>query len=124
MMSASRERGVTVNIACHHHPPPLPGNRMAKRRVAGDMNLYCDNYSDCNEVMFSRGAKPATVIFARAKGWHIYDGNTIGGAELHATLGPQCVGAHRRALAPPPPLRPGQIELFEIEAWHPPEGPA
>jgi hypothetical protein len=81
------------------------------------VNIYCDNYSTCNEVMFDRGSEVATKTRARAGGWHIFDGTTIGGAEHHATLGPVCAGMRRRALDPAPPLQPGQIELFEIVAY-------
>lgn len=76
-------------------------------------NLYCDNYSTCNEVMFDRGGDHATRARARAAGWHLFDGLTYGGEAHQAVLGPLCVGARRR-LAPAPAAQPGQPGLFEV----------
>lgn len=79
------------------------------------MNLYCDNYATCHEIQYDRGSPEANEIQARAKGWHIFKGTNMGGSPHEGSLGPKCVGTHRRALNPAPPLQPGQQELWEIE---------
>jgi len=76
------------------------------------MNLYCDNYATCHEMVLDRDGAVATEAVARAKGWHIFDGTTVGGQEHRAVLGPACVGGHRRALDPAPSPQAGQLELF------------
>ena len=76
------------------------------------MNLYCDNYASCHEMALDRDGAAETEAAARAKGWHIFDGTTQGGTEHRAVLGPDCVGAHRRALPAAPSLLAGQQELF------------
>jgi len=80
------------------------------------MNLYCDNYATCHEVLIDRGTRSANLARARAAGWHIFDGYTIGGDELYSVLGPGCVGTHRSRLTPAPMVQSGQQELFEMEA--------
>lgn len=74
------------------------------------MNLYCDNYASCHEMMVDRGTASATTARARAAGWHIFDGTTMGGSEHHAVLGPRCVGTNR-SLPPAPVGLSGQMEL-------------
>ena len=80
------------------------------------MNIYCDNYSACNGMLLDQGDDGKNETYARAKGWHIFHGINMGGSIHEGVLCTKCVGAHRRALSPPPPLLPGQIELFEIVA--------
>jgi hypothetical protein len=80
------------------------------------MNLYCDNYAQCQEMIHDRGGTGVNETHARAKGWHIFHGHDTIGRDHDAVLGPRCSDARRRALSPAPPLQPGQIELFQIEA--------
>lgn len=77
------------------------------------MNLYCDNYSTCNEVIWSRGTPEQTRAVARAKGWHLFTGvNQNGDKWLEVVLGHKCVGGSRRDLGPAPSVLDGQLELF------------
>lgn len=78
------------------------------------MNLYCDNYSVCNEYLPDQGTVQANETRARAKGWHIWHGVTMGGSPHHGCLGPRCADNHRRRLSPSPPVLVGQQELIEI----------
>ncbi len=73
---------------------------------AGD--LTCDNYPDCGEWLAY-----VTTSFdrARAKGWHVYQGETSAGVAVTWILGPVCVGKRAR-LSIPPKVLPGQEELF------------
>lgn len=80
------------------------------------MDTVCDNFSVCKSTEQDRGAGTLTEQHLRAKGWHIYHGRTNSGQEHHAVLCPRCATNRRRELAPPPGLRPGQEELFLIEA--------
>lgn len=76
-------------------------------------NLYCDNYRTCNGIMMAQGSEYQTESMARAKGWHIYKGVTIGGEEHVALLCGACASPHRR-LPKAPAVLPGQQELIEI----------
>lgn len=60
------------------------------------MNLYCDRYSVCQSYILDRG--PDTENVARAKGWHLWKGTTMGGKEQEVTLCSRCVEAGRRML--------------------------
>jgi hypothetical protein len=74
------------------------------------MNLYCDNHATCGELVWDQGGKEHTEAVARVKGWHLFDGLTMGGAPHKAALGPRCVGTSRREAAPQ--VLAGQEELF------------
>ena len=66
---------------------------------------YCDNYSTCNSTVRKQTTEALTLALARAKGWHIYDGPTMGGGHKVSRLCDKCVGQNRRAIAtiwPPP----------------------
>lgn len=78
------------------------------------MNMYCDNYSACNSMLLDQGSDKANEAHARAKGWHIWDGFTIGGKRKHVVLCSRCVESKRRALAPSPEAFDGQLNLFEL----------
>ena len=78
-------------------------------------NLYCGNYAVCQGMMLDRGDELVNETHARAKGWHIFRGKTMGGGLHEGVLCPKCADNHRRRLSPAPPLQPGQRELFEIE---------
>jgi len=73
----------------------------------------CDNYLTCGEVVLKLESLADTYARARAKGWHIFDGFTIGWVEVHWVLGPICVGARRRRPREPVSRQvPGQEPLF------------
>jgi len=74
------------------------------------VNLYCDNYATCNELVWDQGGQGQTEAVARVKGWHLFDGVTMGGARHVAKLGPKCVGTSRREAVPE--VLAGQEELF------------
>ena len=76
--------------------------------------LFCDNYSTCNEAMLKHpDGDHATEQQARAKGWHLYDGPSLTGKELHNVLGPKCVGRQQRPKLPE--LQPGDETLIQME---------
>lgn len=76
--------------------------------------LKCDNYATCRSSMWSQGEWGLTTSIARAKGWHIFDGETIGGKPMSAILCPQCVGTNRSRLPKALDVLSGQLEL-EVE---------
>lgn len=74
--------------------------------------IYCDNYKICKQMVLHRGTTHATETRARVAGWHIYHGQTIGGARHDAVLCPTCLGpSHRSATRSTDPL-PGQEGLW------------
>lgn len=79
------------------------------------MNLQCDNYSDysdgCKGLILDQGGNQRTHAFARAKGWHLFDGLTMGSEPIKVILCPSCIGTNRSRLPAPPPLLQGQLEL-------------
>lgn len=84
-------------------------------------NLFCDNYAECQGMMLDRGNDLINESHARAKGWHVFHGQTLGGSVHEGLLCPRCADNHRRRLSPAPALLPGQRELFEIEVVVDPE---
>lgn len=74
------------------------------------MNLYCDNHATCGELLWDQGGKELTEAVARVKGWHLFDGVTMGGDKHVAKLGPRCVGTTRPT--PASKVLEGQEELF------------
>lgn len=60
------------------------------------MNIYCDRYAECNSVYLDRG--PKTKEMARARGWVIWTGTTLGGKEQEVILCDFCVDTSRRRL--------------------------
>lgn len=58
-------------------------------------SLSCDT---CPTSYPSRGARGSTLMAARAKGWHIYEGPSETGEELVVHLCPPCVGTPRSML--------------------------
>lgn len=79
-----------------------------------NLNLYCDNYRTCNSYTMTLNTTEETEARARARGWHIFHGYDQGGKQHDAVLCHHC--ASKRALSQPPPLQPGQQELFAITA--------
>lgn len=77
-----------------------------------DDDLLCDNFLICRSYVFKLNTLTLTLAVARARGWHVFDGTTIGGADVKAVLCPMCVGQRNR-LAAAPALLPGQEELFD-----------
>ena len=75
------------------------------------MNLYCDNYATCNQVVIARGEAGETVQLARAKGWHLYAGFTLGGKYIDIKLCPACIGTPRSKLSAAPAHLDGQLEM-------------
>jgi hypothetical protein len=75
-------------------------------------NLYCDNYSTCNSVVLSLKTPEATETKARVRGWHIFDGTTLGGRPHRGVLCPRCVGPSRPPVGSLSKVLPGQEELF------------
>lgn len=67
------------------------------------MNVQCDSCP-------TRLVDQDSYARARAKGWHVYQGPTNGGAEVSWVLCPECVGARTR-LPRAPAVLPGQEEL-------------
>lgn len=60
------------------------------------MNIYCDRYSECNSMYLYRGDN--TREMARARGWVIWNGSTMGGRLHEVILCDKCVEASRRRL--------------------------
>jgi hypothetical protein len=83
------------------------------------MNIYCDRYSVCNSMYMDRG--PNTETMARAKGWHIWRGQTLGGQEQEVILCDKCVEAGRRITRPKLVPLEGQYEIPELKVVKPGE---
>jgi hypothetical protein len=77
-------------------------------------SLYCDNYSSCNSYLYGLATKEATETKARVRGWHLFDGTTIGGAPHRGTLCPKCVGPHRGPVISGRRVLEGQEALFPL----------
>lgn len=60
------------------------------------MDIICDRFDVCRSKILDRG--PKTEDHARAKGWHIWHGTTMGGREQTVTLCGACVESGRRML--------------------------
>ena len=75
-------------------------------------NLYCDNYATCNSYVYELASTQATTSKARAAGWHIFTGTTVGGKSHQGVLCPKCVGPNRPRLSPAPNVMDGQESLF------------
>lgn len=61
--------------------------------ASGD--LVCDMES-CAALQFDLGSKHKTLNAARARGWHLFDGVTMGGKDLVQHLCEDCVGTSAR----------------------------
>ena len=75
------------------------------------MNLYCDNYSTCRSRVYDQGGTRTEVV-ARARGWHLWEGETLGGEQQKVVLCKGCMGAKTRDLPPAPEKLTGQQKLF------------
>jgi len=76
-----------------------------------EYRLYCDNYDVCEFSFYDHGGEQETIKVARSRGWHIFDGTTIGGQEHKGILCPRCAGSRRRALPRTTVQLPGDLEL-------------
>lgn len=78
------------------------------------MNIYCDRYSVCNSMLLDQGSVARNEAHARAKGWHLWNGFTLGGKRQSVILCYRCVESKRRELNPAPEHLNGQLDLFEL----------
>lgn len=76
------------------------------------MDLYCDRFSACESKILDRG--PDTESAARAKGWHIWRGQTMGGKDQEVHLCHKCVESGRRMLKTAEAL-PGQYPIPQLQ---------
>ncbi len=64
------------------------------------MDIYCDRRDVCSSVYMDRSTgrvgEPTTESMARAAGWAIWRGTTMGGREQEVILCDKCVEAGRR----------------------------
>jgi hypothetical protein len=74
------------------------------------MSIFCDNFATCNETVFHDSEERA-----RVKGWHIWEGTTMGGKHQRVVLGPRCVGKRQRPDKDLPPLMPGDQTMIQFE---------
>jgi hypothetical protein len=77
--------------------------------------LHCDNYATCQMTVRRLDTDQATDNAARAKGWHIWEGQTMGGHQQRKVICPKCMGSNRSRLPIPPPRLPGDRELIQFE---------
>jgi hypothetical protein len=83
------------------------------------MNIYCDRYSECHSMYMDRGEK--TEEMARAKGWSIWRGKTLGGKDQEVILCDKCVEAGRRVSRPKLVPLDGQYPIPELRIVKPGE---
>lgn len=78
--------------------------------LAGD--LACST-KGCPGLLLGHGLDQAQLtVRANAKGWHLYEGQTLGGGLLISHLCPKCIGTNRSKLPPPPPRLEDDQTLF------------
>lgn len=75
------------------------------------MSLICDNFAHCNSSVLLE----ITEDRARAAGWHLWSGETMGGKWAEVRLCPKCAGRHSRPDAHLPPLQPGDSTMIQVE---------
>lgn len=63
-----------------------------------DGSLQCDT---CDQVLDRPGPRVVVVDAARARGWHIFQGESLTGKDLDSALCPRCVGSNRAARSKP-----------------------
>lgn len=76
------------------------------------MDIICDRVDVCHSRILDRGKDTENV--ARAKGWHIWRGQTMGGKDQEVTLCHKCVEAGRRLLKRVEAL-PGQYPIPQLQ---------
>ena len=78
------------------------------------IHLCCDNWPECDSKTPALSTMKATHDRARAGGWHIWQGLTMGGGISQSiALCPRCVGRHARPKVAP--RLEGDVPLFEME---------
>lgn len=73
--------------------------------------ILCDT---CPAKLDVPGPHAAVVMYARAHGWHCYNGTTLSGDRVERHLCETCIGAARQRLAPRGPME-DDVPLFEVE---------
>ena len=81
-------------------------------RCAVSPYLRCDNFTVCAAQMFLQATEAGTETLARARGWHLWTGQTMGGQDAAVVLCPRCADSKRRRLPPAPENLDGQLNLF------------
>lgn len=76
------------------------------------MDIICDRFDVCRSKILDRGKSTENV--ARAKGWHIWKGQTMTGKDQEVTLCDKCVDAGRRLLKRVEAL-PGQYPIPQLQ---------
>jgi predicted RNA-binding Zn-ribbon protein involved in translation (DUF1610 family) len=71
--------------------------------------MRCDT---CRELVDSGDNRVMTIARARARGWGVFDGRTIGGSAMVSHICPQCRGTNRSRLPAPPPRLEEDEQLF------------
>lgn len=75
-------------------------------------NLACST-KGCPAIVLNHGQGEQKITDqAVAKGWHLFDGTTVGGSPLISHLCPQCIGTSRSKLPPAPPRLEADQTLF------------
>jgi hypothetical protein len=82
------------------------------------MDIICDRYSVCESKILDRGRDTENV--ARARGWHLWKGTTMGGKEQEVTLCNKCLDTGRRMLKAVETL-PNQYPIPQLQIVPPPE---
>lgn len=54
--------------------------------------LYCDNHKDCQGISLMLDTERDTFERVRARGWHVWEGMTMGGEPRRVILCNRCVG--------------------------------
>lgn len=75
-------------------------------------HLHCDNFATCGNRMLRQATDIGTENLARARGWHLWTGQTMGGQPATVVLCPRCSDSGRRRLPPAPETLDGQLNLF------------
>lgn len=75
--------------------------------------LHCDNYAKCQQTVRYLDSDKKTEEHARAKGWHIWFGQTMGNKTVKVVLCAKCVGTNRSRV--PDQRLPGDQELIQLE---------
>ena len=73
--------------------------------------IQCDNYATCGNARVRAGSLEFSIESARARGYHIWTGYTIGGTKMSAILCDECVGKKERRHLKSVPLE-GDQPLF------------
>lgn len=73
------------------------------------MNVYCDNYATCQGVVMDWSNDRPTDDMLRARGWRVWQGESLTGAPLAVCLCNRCVASTRPVRAE---VLEGQEELF------------